>query len=46
METMNCTARISADRAEVWVATQNAAAPFQNMENNPMHSRGADDFVV
>src|SRR5215468_3182059 len=26
METMNCTARISSDRAEVWVATQNAEA--------------------
>jgi isoquinoline 1-oxidoreductase beta subunit len=26
MEPMNCTARISADRAEVWVATQNAEA--------------------
>ncbi|HEX8666072.1 MAG TPA: molybdopterin cofactor-binding domain-containing protein [Beijerinckiaceae bacterium] len=26
METMNCTAKISADRAEVWVATQNAEA--------------------
>jgi isoquinoline 1-oxidoreductase beta subunit len=26
METMNCTARVSADRAEVWVATQNAEA--------------------
>jgi isoquinoline 1-oxidoreductase beta subunit len=26
METMNCTAKVSADRAEVWVATQNAEA--------------------
>jgi len=26
MEPMNCTARVSADRAEVWVATQNAEA--------------------
>jgi len=26
METMNCTAQISADRAEVWVPTQNAEA--------------------
>jgi isoquinoline 1-oxidoreductase beta subunit len=26
METMNCTAKISAERAEVWVATQNAEA--------------------
>src|SRR5262245_37678977 len=26
METMNCTVRISADRAEVWVPTQNAEA--------------------
>jgi len=26
METMNCTARITADRAEVWVPTQNAEA--------------------
>jgi isoquinoline 1-oxidoreductase beta subunit len=26
METMNCTARVSADSAEVWVATQNAEA--------------------
>jgi isoquinoline 1-oxidoreductase beta subunit len=26
METMNCTARISADKAEIWVPTQNAEA--------------------
>src|SRR6202030_395438 len=26
MEPMNCTARISADRAEIWVATQNSEA--------------------
>ena len=28
MEPMNCTAKISADKAEVWVATQNSEASF------------------
>jgi isoquinoline 1-oxidoreductase subunit beta len=31
MEPMNCTARISADKAEVWVPTQNAEASLANL---------------
>ncbi len=35
MEPMNCTARITADKAEVWVATQNAEASLAACPKSP-----------